>query len=187
MTAVDPLASAPVTDWPARLLLTALMLLLLLAVLALMRLGWARRARRQGGIAALPTVPPLPPEGLLVSGVPARYLGTTRGGDWLDRVVVHGLGVPSAAELSVGPDGVWCVRDGAPDLFLPATALVDARHARGLAGKVYEDGGVLVLSWRLGDATLDTGLRIRDAAQAERVRCAAALGVVPSAPTGDHA
>lgn len=170
MTAVDVLASAPVTDWPERLLLTALLALLLLAVIGLMRLGWVRRGRRQQDIAPLPPVPPLPQQGLMVSGVPARYLGTTRAGDWLDRVVVQGLGVPSSAQVAVGADGVWCLRTGAPDLFIPAGRLVEARHDRGHAGKVYEAGGVLVLTWRHDAATLETGLRVRDAEAAEDVR-----------------
>jgi hypothetical protein len=171
------LASAPVTDWPERLLLTALLALLLMGVVGLLRLGWVRRGRRQHDIPALPPVPPLPPEGLAVSGVPARYLGTTRAGDWLDRVVVHGLGVPSAAQVAVGADGVWCLRTGAPDVFIPADRLVAARHDRGHAGKVYESGGVLVLTWRHGAVTLETGLRVRDPAAAEDVR-RSAMGAV---------
>lgn len=168
-----PLVATEVTDWPQRLLLTALMLLALAAVLALMRLGWVRRGRRQGDIAPLPSVPPTPSDaaGLAAS---ARYLGTTRAGDWLDRVVVHGLGVPSAAELVVGAGGVWCLRAGAPDLYLAPDHLLGARHDRALAGQVFEDGGVLVITWRHGEATLDTGLRVPDAEVAERMRQAVA-------------
>lgn len=170
MTATGLLASAPVTNWPERLLLTGLVALAVVAVLALMRLGWVRRGRRQQDIAPLPPVPPLPEQGLALSAVQSRYLGTTRGDDWLDRVVVRGLGVPSAAQVSVGAEGLWCLRTGAPDLFIPAGQLVDARHDRGHAGKVYEGGGVLVLRWRHEGVTLETGLRVRDAAVAEDLR-----------------
>lgn len=173
MTARRLLATS-VTDWPERLLLVALLVVALLAVLGMMRAGWVRRGRRQGDIAPLPEVPQTPTAEALLAAAPARYLGTTRAGDWLDRVVVHGLGTPSAAEVTVGTGGVWCRRTGAPDLFVPAAQLSGARHDRGMAGRVYEAGGVLVVTWRHAGVDLDTGLRVRDAEAAERLRTAVA-------------
>jgi hypothetical protein len=166
--------------------LTLLVVAMLLLVLALMRWGWVRRGRRQGDVPALPKVPALPSVAAgptTTFGVPARYLGATRSGDWLDRVVVHGLGVPSAARITVTSDGVWVVRDGAPDLFLAADQVAGVRHDRGAAGRVLEKDGILVISWRHGDRLIDLGLRVRDAAAAESVRAAVAQLVLPQPST----
>jgi hypothetical protein len=171
-----------VTNWPERAALTVLVVALLLLVLALMRWGWVRRGRRQSDVPPLPPVPALP----ATPDVPARYLGATRSGDWLDRVVVHGLGVPSAARVTVTSAGVWIVRDGAPDLFVAADHVVGVRHDRGAAGRVLEQDGVLVITWRHGDQPLDLGLRVRDALAAESVRAAVARLVPPQQSTPDQ-
>jgi len=179
------LASAQVTDWPERIGLTLGVVALIGAVLGLMRWGWVRRGRRQSDIGPLPAVPPIsrapggaapgeaaPGSAVDVTGVSARYLGATRSGDWLDRIVVHGLGVPSSAEVTVGSQGVWVLRSGAPDIFAAATDVVAARHDRGIAGRVLETDGVLVITWRHGGQHIDLGLRVRDALAAEELRCA---------------
>jgi hypothetical protein len=118
-----------------------------------------------------------------VTGVSARYLGATRSGDWLDRIVVHGLGVPSAAEVTVGDKGVWVLRSGAPDIFVPAHDVVGARHDRGIAGRVLEADGVLVISWRHADHVIDLGLRVRDAVMAEALRAAVVALATANLPT----
>ncbi|HEX5018801.1 MAG TPA: hypothetical protein VFX15_14580 [Actinomycetes bacterium] len=127
-----------------------------------------------------------------MSNVEARYLGANRSGDWLDRIVVHGLGVPSAARVWVQAAaghpvaGIWVVRDGAPDIFIAADEVVGARHDRAAASRAYGPGGVLVITWQ-HDADVDIGLRIPDAARAEAVRAAVnALADVPST-TGEVA
>jgi hypothetical protein len=195
------LASAPVTNWPARVALTLLLLAMVLGLLALMRRAWVRRGARQSDIEPLPAVPPLPAADTqaddgsgAVDDVAARYLGATRAGDWLDRVVAQGLGTPSAASIWVRPDlGVWISRRGAPDLFLAATQVVGVRHDRAMAGRVLERDGVLVITWRLGASDLDLGLRVRAADEAERVRAAVARTIedrpapITPATTGDSA
>jgi hypothetical protein len=188
------LASAPVTNWPERAALTLLVVAVIAVVLVLMRRGWVRRGRRQDDILPLPRVPALPTtsergtetEGTQVLDVPARYLGATRSGDWLDRVVVHGLGVPSAARVTVTSAGVWVVRDGAPDLFVAADRVAGVRHDRGAAGRVLEKDGVLVITWRHGEQLIDLGLRVRDVVAAESVRAAAATLVLPQRPATDQ-
>jgi hypothetical protein len=154
-------SSEPVTDWPARIGLTLLIVAAVLLVCWLMWRGWRRRAQRQSGLADLPAVPSqLGAE--IGEPVEGRYLASTTAGDWLDRVVVHGLGVPSRARLIVTRTGVLMERVGAPDVFIAQAELVDARLDRGIAGAVYENGGVAVLTWRLGDVVLDTGFRAAD-------------------------
>lgn len=168
--------AASVTDWPQRLALTLLTVVLVVAVLGLMRWGWVRRARRQTDVRPLPAVPPVPVVGDLhgtvsVSGV-GRYLGATRSGDWLDRIVVHGLGVPSKARVVVSAKGVWIGREGAPDLFITASDVVDVRHGRAIAGRVVEADGVLLITWNHGGTLIDLGLRVPDAVSAESLRSA---------------
>jgi len=165
--------SAQVTDWPQRLLLTAATLAVVALVVGALAAGWRRRARSQRDLpppmaeplatVAAPSTSPAPSESsessALLGPWPVRYLASTRCGDWLDRLVVHGLGVPSRAQLLVLPSGVWWQREGARDVFVPAADLVSARLDRGIAGAVYEDGGVVVVTWRLGDVVVDTGFR----------------------------
>ncbi len=176
------LASAQVTQWPQRLALTMVVVVLIVLALGLMRWGWVRRGHSQADVAPLPAVPE-PPDPMSCVVVEARYLGGTRSGDWLDRLVVHGLGVPSQARVLVTPDAVWILRSGAPDLYLVAGEVTGARHDRGIAGRVYEADGVVVIGWRHGGQLIDLGLRVRDAATAESLRAAVeAMSDVPDAP-----
>jgi hypothetical protein len=183
-----------VSAWPERLWLTAIVMAAITACLLLMRRGWVRRGRRQADIAPPPAAPALPAEQLPldITGVEARFLGSNRAGEWLDRVVVHGLGTPSAAQVSVrgargsAVSGVWVHRVGAPDVFVPAADVLGARHDRAAAARAYGAGGVLVVTWRLGTSRLEFGLRVRDPARAEQLRIAIdALASVTQAP-GDR-
>ncbi len=157
LAAVEPV-SAPVTQWPLRILLVLAMFAVIALVLWGMRRGWVRRARRQADIPA----PPLPAAstqdvaGTEVTGV---FLGTTAHGDWLDRVVVHDLGVRSRVRAQVQREGLALWREGARDVLIPAASVRGADMARGIAGKAYERDGVLVVTWELGGRLMDTGLR----------------------------
>lgn len=152
-------SSAPVTQVPERIGLV----LVVLAILALatwgMRVGWHRRAGAHADLPAPPDVP-ADPGATLAGPFGGRYLGTTVAGDWLDRVVAHGLGTPSRVQLTVHAEGVVLARGAAPDVFVPRAELVGARLDKGAAGQAFEDDGVLVLTWRLGARTLDTGVRL---------------------------
>jgi hypothetical protein len=159
-----------VSDTAARALLTALVVLAIVGVLLAMLRGWRRRAERQADLpvpseVALPGVPTPPQDrpdtasAVRYGPVPGRYLATTDTADWLDRIVVHGLGVPSRAEVTVRDDGVLVERTGARDLFVPRGDVRGARLDRGIAGAVYEDGGLVVLTWQLGPKLVDTGFR----------------------------
>ena len=163
--ALAPFAeSTQVTQWPMRLLLVAVVLGVIAAVLVGMRRGWRNRALRQSGIAELPVAPEAF-EPLTLEPVHGVYLGSTAAGDWLDRIVVHGLGVRSRAALEAGPQGVLLRRSGAPDVFIPSECLREARADRGIAGKAYERDGVLVVTWDLDGRLIDTGFRADEAAQ----------------------
>ena len=151
-------ASAPVTQWPERIMLVLAMLAVIALVLLAMRAGWRRRATLQQAYPA----PALPPESMSApqgAPVPGVFLGTTHHGDWLDRVVVHDLGVRSRALAEVGVDGLALRREGARDLLIPPGDMRQASLGRGIAGKAYERDGVLVVTWDLGGRLVDTGFR----------------------------
>jgi MYXO-CTERM domain-containing protein len=127
--------------------------------------GWRRRRARQADLGAPTSVPPtLAEPSLAVEGL---FVGTVLAQEWLERVVPYGLGNRAGATLQVHEAGVLLDRDGAEPLWVPADDLVAVRRDTGLAGKVTETGGLVVWTWRLGPALLESGLRPRYAAQTE--------------------
>jgi hypothetical protein len=147
-----------VETWQA---VAVLGVVLVLAYFGMWR-GWKGRSTKHD----LPPLVPVPPvaelpEAKLVGG--ARYFGTTVAGDWLDRVVAHGLGARSTARLNLSAEGLDVVRL-AGSFRIPAAALRGARHDQGIAGKVVPPHGVLVVTWQHGDLTLDTGFRLTEQA-----------------------
>lgn len=143
-----------------RLLLVLVCLIFLALVLFGMRVGWRNRLARQSGLPALPVLPTDPgPEALRSSGL---YVGTTFAASWQDRVVHERLSEPAAGDAVLYPAGVVFERAGSPAVYLPSQSWVAARLAPGLAGKVMGDGGLLVVRWQLGPATLDSAFRADD-------------------------
>ena len=134
--------------------------LVLLALLG-MRVGWRNRGRRQGGLTALPGVPAELGAPVLPA-LDGLYVGTAFATSWQDRVVHGGLGVRAEAATTLYSGGALIERTGADPVFIPAEAITGARLAPGLAGKVVGAGGLLVISWRLGEAELDTAVRADD-------------------------
>ncbi|MEW2621879.1 hypothetical protein [Streptomyces sp. NPDC048106] len=155
--------SASVTDWPARIGWLVGILLFIALVYWLMREGWKWRATLQGDIPELPGAPEeTGPVKLSMSG---RYHGSTTAGQWLDRIVAHGLGTRSLARLTLTDAGLEVERPGADDFFIPTTALREARLDKGIAGKVLTEGGLLVVTWEHGGKLIDSGFRSDRAAE----------------------
>ncbi|MCX5183284.1 hypothetical protein [Streptomyces sp. NBC_00268] len=155
--------SAEVTDWAARIGWLVGLVLFVALVYWLMREGWKWRGTLQGDLPELPTVPEDPgPAKLSMSG---RYHGSTTAGQWLDRIVTHGLGTRSRVELTLTDAGLDVVRPGATDFFIPAEALREALLGKGIAGKVLSEGGLLVVTWEHGDKLIDSGFRSDRAAE----------------------
>ncbi|MGW1023545.1 PH-like domain-containing protein [Streptomyces sp. NPDC002577] len=149
--------SAQVTDWSARIGWVVGLLLFIALVYWLMREGWKWRGTLQSDLPELPGAPADPgPAKLTMSG---RYHGSTTAGQWLDRIVAHGLGTRSRVELTLTDAGLDVVRPGATDFFVPAAQLREARLDKGIAGKVLTEGGLLVVTWAHGDKLLDSGFR----------------------------
>ena len=149
--------SADVTNWPGRIGWLVGLALFVALVYWLMREGWKWRGTLQGDLPALPTAPDeTGPVRLSMSG---RYHGSTTAGQWLDRIVAHGLGTRSRAELTLTDQGLEVERPGASDFFIPTAALRGARLDKGIAGKVLTEGGLLVVTWAHGDKLIDSGFR----------------------------
>jgi hypothetical protein len=149
--------SAPVTNWPVRLLLVVLVFGVIALVLWGMRRGWRNRQRRQADLDEPAAIPDgLAPDAESVSGV---YLGSVMAGDWLDRIAAHGLGTRSRVDAVVVDAGIAVQRPGARSFFIPADHIVAIRRERGIAGKAFEKDAVVVVTWMLGDTAIDTGIR----------------------------
>jgi hypothetical protein len=159
----DDRRSRPVTDWGGRIAWIIGLLLFIALCYWLMREGWKWRRLLQSGIPPLPAVPDQPGEPRLA--MTGRYHGTTTAGQWLDRVVAHGLGVRSRVELTLTERGLAVVRPGATDFFVPAGRLRGARLDKGIAGKVLTEGGLLVITWEHAGEEYDSGFRSARAAE----------------------
>ncbi|MET7693712.1 hypothetical protein ABZT06_38065 [Streptomyces sp. NPDC005483] len=155
--------SAEVTDWAARIGWLVGLALFVALVYWLMREGWKWRGTLQGDLPELPTAPEDPgPVRLSMSG---RYHGSTTAGQWLDRIVAHGLGTRSRVELTLTDAGLDVVRPGATDFFIPREALREAVLGKGIAGKVLTEGGLLLVTWAHGERLIDSGFRSDHAAE----------------------
>ncbi len=154
--------SAPVTAWGPRLALTAAVLAVIgLAIWGMLR-GWRAREARQADLPELPAAPVEVLAEVRESGVAGQYVATTTSGDLLDRIVAHGLGHRGRAVLRAGEQGVLIQRIGEVDLWIPRADLRAVRLGSGQAQKAFEAGGVILISWQLGDRTIDTGFRADD-------------------------
>lgn len=160
--------------------------LVALAALAVygMRRGWVNRARRQQ--AQLPEFPHVPDgvddEAELLAGTTGLYVGTTMGGDWQDRVVVGDVGQRAEASAHLRRSGMLLERTGASPLWIPTEQLLRVRVDHKLANKVVPGGGMLVVTWQLGEHSLDTGFRGDDRAR-QNEWADAVRALVPTGPS----
>ncbi|WP_258802242.1 hypothetical protein [Pseudarthrobacter sp. NS4] len=159
-----------------------LMLAIIAVVFVLLAIGWRNRLKRQADVEQLPPVPTAPGEPLATAE--GQYVASTTGGDWLDRIAVHGLGIRTNSTLAVYRHGVLFDRSGAPDLYIPAASLGGVRQDSGMAGKFVEKDGLLVVTWMLGSHELDTGFRTRRAADKDLLYTAL-QELISSAPAAD--
>lgn len=135
--------------------------LVAIAVIGLALFTLIRRSRFAPAPKHGPDLPPLPrvPRGGADHGVETTYVTTTRAGDHTQRVIARGLGKRTTAIVVVRTDGVLLDRRGAPTLFIPARQLDDVRRTSSL----------VVIGWTHGGVALETGLRMRNAAERDRL------------------
>jgi hypothetical protein len=149
--------SAPVTHVGDLIGWVIGILLVIALVYWLMRQGWNWRKTVQSGLPEPTAVPTRTTEAILETE--GRYAGTTTAGNWLDRVAAHHLGDRSLVELTLSAEGLKVVRPASQSFFIPVGDLRGARLDKGIAGKVFPEGGLLVVTWKLGDTELDSGFR----------------------------
>lgn len=135
--------------------------LLAIALIGLLLFAAVRRTRFAPAPKVGPNLPPLPriPAGGADHGVTITYVATTVAGDHTQRVVARGLGRRCEAIALVRTDGVLLDRRGAPDLFIPARQLDDVRRTDSL----------VVIGWHHGGTALETGLRMRNGSERDRL------------------
>jgi hypothetical protein len=170
-------------DWVSRAVLAAIVVLPILVTLRLRRRGWRSKTRAQRGWSPPMSLPfdlvghDARQHPWLLPPTRVRFLGTNLAGDWLGRVDVHDLGVASPALVAVDDSGVWLDRQGASSVLISVDDLVDARSDRAVAGRVYQHDGVVAVTWRLGEVSIESGLRIaQPVVQARLVHTVNALG-----------
>jgi hypothetical protein len=151
--------SAEVTDWSARISWVVGLVVLIAFVYWLMRQGWKWRGSLQSDLPELAATPEGYADGEKLLTLSGRYHASTTAGQWLDRIVAHGLGTRSRVQLTLTEQGLDVVRPGAADFFVPAAALREARLDKGIAGKVLPEGGLLIITWAHGDKLIDSGFR----------------------------
>ena len=127
-----------------------------------MYLSWQSRKRRQSALPQ-PHVAPaqLGPE---LFRCDCLYVATTLAGQPLERIAVSGLGFPGQAAVLISEAGLALAIAGGTDAFIPATDLRGVGRATWTIDRAVESGGLVVVTWMLGDADkrveLDTYLRI---------------------------
>ncbi|MFC7217759.1 hypothetical protein ACFQLX_06170 [Streptomyces polyrhachis] len=162
LLAAEP-KSQPVTHLGERIGWVVGLLLFVALCYWLMRQGWTWRRTLQSHLPPLEAIPAAHAQPRLT--MTGRYHGTTTAGHWLDRVVAHGLGARSRAELTLTEGGLAVIRPGATDFFVPADRLRGARLDKGIAGKVLTEDGLLVITWEHGGREYDSGFRSDHAAE----------------------
>jgi hypothetical protein len=164
-----------------RFLLTVGLILVIALSAWGLQVGWKHRAQRQSGVADLPAAPADLGEEL-TEPLTGLYVSSTPTGSWQDRIVAHGLGRRAAATLHLSRIGVLVERVGESEIFVPVDDLVAVGTAPGIAGKVMGmPDGILLITWHLGELSVDSGLRLDDLQ--DQARWIAAANLLIGAPT----
>lgn len=144
-------------------LITAIVCLAIVALCIYgMRRGWRSRLARQANMFGSLKEVPERYEGLTADAAfEGEYVSTTIFGNWLDRVGFDSLGFKSKSTLLIYPDSIIFTRNGAKDLWIPAKKLSVITTDRGMAGKVVEKDGLVVIGWTLDGHRVQTGFRTR--------------------------
>ncbi|PAK96463.1 hypothetical protein B8X04_03925 [Brevibacterium casei] len=137
------------------LIIAGIFLLILLAL----TWGWTRRKRSQEAL----TAPAKPHLGItpIADPVEGSYVSTTHAGHPLERVAIHGLGIRTTGELVVTDGGVILDLAGREDFLIPRADIASVDTTSGMIGKFVERGGIVRITWRLGETLVDTGFRAR--------------------------
>lgn len=131
---------------------------LIVLALAGMLLGWRALVRKNAGLIA----PDLVPEnvGDVIAVDNGLYVATTRAEQPLERVAAHGLGFRSRSTVTVTNTGITVARTGSSPFFIGSGSVIAVRRATWAIDKAVEPGGLVVITWRLGETELDSYFRM---------------------------
>lgn len=133
------------------------------SILVLMMLGIfigrRNRIKRQHYVAAPPEIPAAILQQQPRIAVEGTYVSTVLGQELLERVTAHRLGNRSHAQIEIHDQGVVLLREGEPNLYIPAPDITGVATVSGIAGKFVEKDGILAITWQLADLEVTTGLR----------------------------
>ncbi|MCT9000846.1 PH-like domain-containing protein [Microbacterium memoriense] len=158
-----------------REMVIALMIALAVVLIALGVWAWLRRTRRDGGLVA--PIAEAPADAVVVDRFEGFYVATTAHDAPLERLAIRGLGFRSRAAVTVMNAGVALDLTGQPRMFVPVADIVSVDRATVAIDRVVEPGGLVRLSWLIGDVTVDTFLRAQDAGS--RALADAIAGILP--------
>lgn len=142
---------------------TIVIAVILLAFIGMV-IGWRGRQRRQSHLARPDAVPA--DTGRELFTAEAFYVATTMADDELNRVAVAGLGFRARATVTVTEAGVILSLAGEPETFIARAALRAIDRATYTIDRVVEKGGLVRLTWSLGETPVDSYLRLTDPADA---------------------
>lgn len=128
-----------------------------LLVYSLLRRSVLAPAPKEG-----PNLPPLPkvPGGGADHGLEVTYVLTSLKGEHEQRVIARGLDKRGEAIAAVRTDGLLIDRRRAATLFIPTAKLDGVRTTSSL----------VVIQWTHGGYELESGLRMRNATERDRLR-----------------
>jgi hypothetical protein len=137
---------------------TVITVAFILLLLVGMLLGWRSRKRRQ---ASVPRPHKVPSDiGAEILTLDLFYVSTTVAGEPLNRIAVAGLGFRARAYITVAEKGIVLFIAGEPDAFIPLADVRGVERANVTIDRVVEDGGLVMLTWALGDQLVDSYLRV---------------------------
>lgn len=132
-------------------------IVILLAVAGMIA-GWRARVRKGSDLTAPDSVPADTGEILAVDS--GLYVATTVANAPLERVAARGLGFRSRATVTVTGAGMIVELKGRAPFFVDRASLLGVDRATWVIDKAVEPGGLVVVTWRLGSADLDSYFRL---------------------------
>lgn len=150
-----------------RLVAGVIVAIVLIGVLALMLTAWRRRLARDAELGQLTLVPdprPRPDTTLTV-----LYVATSKHDQPLERLALPGLGYRARVSLELSASGVVIDIPGERPTYIPASSIVGIDQTNLTIDRVVEPGGLIRLSWRVGDELIvDSTFRVLE--QSDRAR-----------------
>lgn len=146
-----------------KVLPTAIIVAVILLALIGMYFGWRARVRRHGSVPAPDAVPASFGDPLFQDS--GLYVATTVAGQPWERVAAHGLGFRARAHVTLTESGIVVELTGRSPFFVSRSSIVSLGSGTWAIDKAVEPGGLVVLTWRLGDTELDSYFRMDDGPQ----------------------